>query len=1223
MNRNEVKAQRLIQIEKLLWAHPEGLTRAEIARRLGVHRSTITRYLDNDHLPPSIYEDHLDGKKLKINPEADLTKVSFSLHEIMALHLATRLLATRMDKSNPHAASALRKLGRALSGRDHNISRHILLSADVMDEAEERQDPVYLKVLETLTEAWSRGYKVRVSHLMPDGKVFEYKFSPYFIEPYAVGHTTHVIGYREPPGAIRTFKIERLKAAKLLHERYDIPEDFDPRELLRNAWGIWYTEKEPVEVVLRFHPGVALRVKETRWHHAQELEEQPDGYLLWRAKVAEPKEMLPWIRGWGADVEVLAPETLRRALESEAQRLAEIYLEDNHTPPSWFWLWAKADAESGRWHPLIYHLIDVGVTARALWHEALTDAVRDRYARLLGLSVDEAGRLFAFLAATHDLGKASPAFQAKVDFLRPQLTRQGFQFPPSLGENGAPHGHITTWALKKLLPQHLEYSKQDAIDIAHAVGGHHGVWPQIREVQDRSLMAFDKGDAFWDQARVALLQQLVERFQPPTDIALPTDVEDRNALLIFLSGFTTTADWLGSMGEFFEYEERWMGSERYARLAADISHDALTKTGWIGWRPRGEQRSFTDLFPFTPNAIQQTLFDLALDAQLPALVILEAPTGGGKTEAALYLADVWLQRERGRGLYVAMPTQATSNQMFDRTARFLAQRYPGDALNIHLVHGNAAWTSQFQDVPLVGIGENLEDGLAARTWFLPRKRTLLAPFGVGTVDQAFLGVLMARHFFLRLYGLGTKVLIFDEVHAYDTYMSAIFLRLLTWLRVMGTSVIILSATLPESTRRAMVAAFSGKQPDTTAWPETPYPRITLVQDHEITTAAIPVSQERAIQLDWLPDDEHIIETLREELADGGCAAVICNTVGRAQEVYLALKEAGLVAPENLTLFHARMPFAWRKEIEERVLQAFGKSGQRPHKAIVVATQVIEQSLDLDFDLMISELAPIDLIIQRAGRLHRHPRDHRPPRLAQPRLLLIRPQGDMTDPEFGSSRHIYQPYLLWQTWRALEHRDAMHLPADTESLIEAVYGPFQPETLPEALQKPLTRAYQAMEKDFRSAQFEADIRLAPPPTEKKLVTRQPIALSEDDDPRVHEQIRAMTRLIGPTLNIICLHRTPAGIFLEPDGSGPAIDLENPPPRQLVPDLLQRGVTIQRRDIIRQLMERLPWPGWKEIAALRYHAPVVFEHGAYTLDDGRYILHLDRELGLRIVKKEDDA
>ena len=235
MNRAQEKSQRLLQIEKLLWAHPEGLTQSEIARRIHVNRSTISRYLGKDHLPPSIYEDDLDGNKLKIDRAADLTKTSFNLNEVMALHLSARLLATRMDKQNPHAASALRKLGIALQRLDKNISQHMLRSAEVMDEAATRRDPVYLSVLETLTEAWSAGRKVQVSHLMADGRVFEYKFSPYFIEPYAVGRTTHVIGFREPPAAIRTFKIERLKSARLIHERYEIPEDFDPREMLADA----------------------------------------------------------------------------------------------------------------------------------------------------------------------------------------------------------------------------------------------------------------------------------------------------------------------------------------------------------------------------------------------------------------------------------------------------------------------------------------------------------------------------------------------------------------------------------------------------------------------------------------------------------------------------------------------------------------------------------------------------------------------------------------------------------------------------------------------------------------------------------------------------------------------------------------------------------------------------------------------------------------------------
>lgn len=325
MNRAQEKSQRLLRIEQLLWAHPEGLTQSQLAKRLGVNRSTIWKDLEKDHLPPSIYQDELDGNKLKLDRAADLTKASFNLHEIMSIHLATRFLATRTDKQNPHAASVLRKLAKALQRLDRNISRHLLRSADAMDENAAFRDPVYLKALETLTEAWSAGRKVAVSHQMDGGRIFEYTFSPYFIEPYAVGQTAHVIGLREPPGKLRTFKLERLRSVSILPDRYEIPEDFDPTDLLRDAWGIWYSENEPVEIVLRFHPRVAMRVKESRWHHSQRIEEQTDGYLIWRARVAEPQEMLWWIRGWGADCEVLQPRELRESLMGDAKAAAEMY----------------------------------------------------------------------------------------------------------------------------------------------------------------------------------------------------------------------------------------------------------------------------------------------------------------------------------------------------------------------------------------------------------------------------------------------------------------------------------------------------------------------------------------------------------------------------------------------------------------------------------------------------------------------------------------------------------------------------------------------------------------------------------------------------------------------------------------------------------------------------------------------------------------------------------
>ncbi len=322
MERSESKAERLLQLEQILLAFPEGLRKAEIARKLGVHRSTVGRYIDDSSRRLPIWEnDNLVG----INRDDYLTHVRLNIHESMAVHLASRLMATRTDKHNPHAASALRKLGHALEKFSPQISRHLLASADVMDSEARRHDPVYLEVLETLTRAWADGRMVHLWHRMPDGQVFEYDFAPYFIEPYAVGQTTHVIGWRKPPETIRTFKVERIQRIELTDQPYTIPADFDPREKLADAWGIWYTEAEPVKVVLRFHPRVAHRVRETRWHRSEHIEEQPDGHIIWRAQVAEPQEMLPWIRGWGPDVEVLESLELREQIAGESRRMAEAY----------------------------------------------------------------------------------------------------------------------------------------------------------------------------------------------------------------------------------------------------------------------------------------------------------------------------------------------------------------------------------------------------------------------------------------------------------------------------------------------------------------------------------------------------------------------------------------------------------------------------------------------------------------------------------------------------------------------------------------------------------------------------------------------------------------------------------------------------------------------------------------------------------------------------------
>ncbi|MEW6242631.1 MAG: CRISPR-associated endonuclease Cas3'', partial [Chloroflexota bacterium] len=396
MSRAENKADRLMKMEALLLAHPEGLTQAEMARHLGVDRSVVHRNLyDFQKLYPTIEEDG----RIRLDRSAYLVKVAFTLHEAMSVHLAARLMATRMDKHNPHAASALRKLGVALEKLAPRISAHVKQSADVMDEADQRQDPRYLEVLERLTLAWAEQRKAKVWHRSEKtGKVYEYLLCPYFIEPYAVGQTTHVIGRDDRTGKMRTLKVERVERVELIHERYEIPTEFDPRLLLADAWGIWYTEGEPMEVTLKFHPRVAQRVHETRWHRSESETELPDGSILWKAKVAEPQEMIPWIRAWGADCEVVEPKELRDALVREARRLAEVYqvmeMAKNQTR---YFAHSKKHRDKSEWQPLIDHLAKTADLAEQFGRDA---------------NIPELARTAAML---HDLGKYSEAFQKRLE----------------------------------------------------------------------------------------------------------------------------------------------------------------------------------------------------------------------------------------------------------------------------------------------------------------------------------------------------------------------------------------------------------------------------------------------------------------------------------------------------------------------------------------------------------------------------------------------------------------------------------------------------------------------------------------------------------------------------------------------------------------------------------------------------------------------------------------
>lgn len=883
-------------------------------------------------------------------------------------------------------------------------------------------------------------------------------------------------------------------------------------------------------------------------------------------------------------------------------------------------LWAKTSEGTAGWHPLICHMIDSGQVAKALWTEGLTPASRRYFSDLLGLNEPETGQLLSFWVSLHDIGKAAPGFQRKHAPAIPILETAGFSFPPPSSKS-SPHGVVSAWALENILIQQCQMQQSLAKRISRALGGHHGSWPTSTQFMPQSLKASDKGDAQWDTARKSLVDEMVRLFIPPQNFSWPEAQENENSFLTLFSGLTTIADWIGSMSEFFPFQVLDFEIETYAAESLQKARQALQQLGWMGWQPNGRPVPFDSMFPFPPNEIQQAVIKNGQSLALPALVILEAPTGSGKTEAALFLADTWMQVNQGRGLYIAMPTLATSNQMFARVRQFLLQRYPGERLNLHLAHSAQLLAQANLSPSNVSDDEDTpgEGAVRAEAWFLPRKRTLLAPFGVGTVDQALKSVLQTRHFFVRMFGLGQKVVIFDEIHAYDTYMSELFQRLLSWLRSIGTSVILLSATLPESTRHSLIAAWNGGEITT---PESAYPRLTTVTPEGSQTVSLPWSQTNNIELTWINDDPQAIATLLvEKLTDGGCVAVICNRVARSREVYQAIAEANIVATEDLFLFHARFPYSRRAQIENAILDRFKKGGHRPQKAIVVATQVLEQSLDLDFDFMVSDLAPIDLLLQRAGRLHRHAQnqDRRPERLHKPVLAIVRPQEKNDLPTFSQDKWVYEEAVLLRTWAILEGRSYFLLPTDTSSLIESVYGELADETLPVTMHQAIQKAEIKAREDHQKDIFEAKTRLIPELGDERLLFSQ-IENLEEEDSSIHQALTALTRLGEPSVTLVCIYQTSHGLAAEPDGN-PVLDhLDAIPTFDQICSLLQCTISVQDKRIYEYFSNRPMHSAWHTVAALRYFYPVVFNaKGRASLKDSPWVLVLDNKLGLLIEKE----
>lgn len=629
------------------------------------------------------------------------------------------------------------------------------------------------------------------------------------------------------------------------------------------------------------------------------------------------------------------------------------------------------------------HCVIVGEVARAIL-ERFSNVHRD--------SLFAPGAELA--AAAHDIGKVSPYFYEKIRRAVGNGSPAFSQINPELERQWGGHAGVSQVAAAAMdAPRY----------VPEILGQHHGYSPPVATLRAEDDVL---GGPTWQAERMKLVETLKRHFN--CDWPEPQSVE--HARLI--AGLTTVADWIGSSSVFEDPAEDW-------RTKID---QALDDCGWVNPTYR-DSLDFSDVFGFSPYASQQQLIE---SVSAPGVYILEAQMGSGKTEAALYAAYQLLCRGQARGIYFALPTQLTSNKLHERFNQFLKNILGEEAhQNPLLLHSNA-W--------LVDTNWG-EEGMPGRAWFNQSKRGLLAPFAVGTVDQALMAAMNVKHGFVRAFGLAGKVVVLDEVHTYDAYTSTLLDALVKLLRSIDCTVIILSATLSRERREAILEQ---------SCVDNSYPLISAcARNHSIAETPVAPTGEKRYKLEFQSDPD-ALECALTKASQGQQILWIENTVVDAQERYLLLSARAAELGVQVGLLHSRYTAIDRQVIEEYWVNLFGKPGwdaRGQQGRILVGTQVLEQSLDIDADYLVTRFAPSDMLLQRIGRLWRH---EDAPRHADatPTVCVLAPQVDYAKKEtykaFKRSAFVYSPYVLCRSlevWRSISN---ISLPADIRSIIDRTY-----------------------------------------------------------------------------------------------------------------------------------------------------------------------------------------
>lgn len=890
------------------------------------------------------------------------------------------------------------------------------------------------------------------------------------------------------------------------------------------------------------------------------------------------------------DVEAALREVLWRA----ARRMPDLRRRAGNAIPMSRWLsagarsvWAKSVDEDGGWLPLWQHLDDTANVVSELVDRWLAPSVMRLLAADFAGDVEQARAALMFLAGVHDLGKATPAFAVQDSVLARFMGEAGLAVPgvgALVDRRVVPHavaGHhlVVRWLVEQ------GWTKSAARAWGVVVGGHHGVPPDAEQERAARPRAVPElyGTGTWEAVQRELVEWVAARSGAAARLTAWREVTLSARFQVLATAVVIVADWIASDSELFPF---YRGQPDDVQVSSERASWALTTLNLPApWQPSPVEdvaALFAARFRLPPEAVprpvQVAVWEAARAMPEPGLLIVEAPMGEGKTEAALAAAEVLAARWETAGVLMALPTQATSDAMFERMVSWLdtmeqdGQQVAG---SITLGHGKAKLNRLFQGLMRVGRlgaigcdneGDGIEHALVAHTWLSGRKKALLANFAVVTIDQVLLAGLRSRHLMLRHLALAGKVVVIDEIHAYDAFMNSYLTKVLTWLGAYRVPVVALSATLPADQRRELVQAYqrgSHKVEDgdlACLHDDIGYPAVTWTHGTSVSTRAAEASgRGMRVAVETVPDGSDDLDALTtllsDALSDGGVALIVRNTVRR---VLATARHLERMFPGEVSVTHSRFIVADRARKDAELLANFGppeRTARRPERHIVVASPVVEQSLDVDFDLLVTDLAPIDLVLQRIGRLHRHQRgqnqQHRPPKLRSPRVYVTGVDFSLNPPglEPATAHYVYDAHTLWRAAAVLRERfgGTIELPGDIAPLVQRAYG--AEDVGPEEWRDAMTVAGERWRK--RTARREDNARVfqvAAPGVPGRAVTGWVSAgVGEADD---SAQGQGQVRDGAPSLEVLLVchdrlgqWRTP--VWLDEDDRQLPVPREGPP------------------------------------------------------------------------------